>query len=104
MFTFVFLVFYRIVDTTFVGLYHKSLDPKDPFYKEMYDAVTIFPFDGFLASKTYMMYLNFAGAMLVGTLYFNKAAFIKVALLICAFFIGGYFINGLMATALFAEG
>lgn len=99
LYTIIFLVFYRIMDTTFVGLYHKSLDPKNPFYKELYEHVNIFPFNGFVASASYKMFVNFTGAMLVGTLYFNKAAFIKVALFICALFIGGFLLNNIMAKA-----
>lgn len=100
IFSLIFLIFYRIMDTTFVGLYHKSLDPKNPFYKEMYEHVNTFPYDGFVASKTYMMYINFTTAMLVGALYFNKAAFIKVALIICCLFIGSLFLNNIMAKML----
>ncbi len=100
IFTFIFLVFYRIMDTAFVELYHKSLNPKGPFYKETYEHVHIFPYDGFVASKTYMMFVNFTTAMLVGALYFNKAAFIKVALIICGLFIGGMFLNDIMAKML----
>ncbi len=98
-FTSVFLVFYRVMDTTFVGLYHKSLDPQGPFYKKMFEHVHIFPYDEFVASKTYMMFANFTTAMLVGALYFNKAAFIKVALIIGGLFIGGLFLNNMMAKA-----
>ncbi len=101
IFTLMFLVFYRIMDTTFVEIYHKSLDPKGPFYKEMYSSVNIFPYNGFVASKAFMMFVNFTTAMLVGALYFNKAAFIKVALIVCGLFIAGTFLNGLMAKAVF---
>lgn len=100
IFTLIFLAFYRLMDTTFVGIYHRSLNPAGPFYKEMYDHVRIFPYDGFVASKTYMMFLNFTTAMLVGALYFNKAAFIKVALIVCGLFIGGMLLNDFMAKAL----
>lgn len=101
IFTFIFLVFYRITDTTFVSIYHKTLDPKAPFYKEMYESVQVLPLDGFVATKTYMMFVNFTTAMLVGALYFNKAAFIKVALIVCALFILGIYLNSLMARAIF---
>ena len=101
LFTFIFLVFYRIMDTTFVDMLHKTLDPKRPFYKETYDAVQIFPYTGFVATKAYMMFVNFTTAMLVGALYFNKAAFIKVALIVCAFFILGTLLNHLIAKTMF---
>lgn len=101
MFTFIFLVVYRIMDTTFVEMLHKTLDPKRPYYKEAYEAVQVFPYDGFVATKTYMMFVNFTTAMLVGALYFNKAAFIKVALIVCALFILGTYLNGLIAKMIF---
>ena len=103
IFTFLFLVFYRIMDSTFVLLYHNSLDPKNPYYKEMYESVHTFPLDGFVAGKCYIMFLNFTGLMLIGSLYFNKAVFIKVALIVCALNIGGHFLNYFMAKTVFAE-
>jgi hypothetical protein len=96
-----YLGFYRILDVAFVNAYHNSLDVKGPFYKELYDAVFIFPLDGFVAQKTYLAFVNFAGAMLVGSLYFNKLSFIKVALIICGLFIGGQLLNYAMAKSIF---
>ena len=101
LFTIIFLVFYRVVDTTFVASYHKSLDPKSPFYKEIYNSVQILPYDEFVALQTYRMFVNFTGAILVGSLCFNKAAYIKVALIVCGLFIAGTFLNGLIAQAVF---
>lgn len=101
LFTLLFLVFYRIMDSTLVRLYLNGLDPKDPYFQEKFDAVHPFPLNGFVAGKTYMMFLNFSTAMLIGSLYFNKAAFIKVALIICALYIGGNFLNYYMAKAIF---
>lgn len=101
IFTCLFLVFYRIIDSSFVSLFHKSLDPKDPYYHEMYESVHTFRLDGFLASKVYIMFLNATGAMLIGSLYFNKANFIKVALIVCALYIGGHLLNYFMAKAVF---
>ncbi len=101
IFTLIFLVFYRIMDTTFVGIYHKSLDPKGPFYKEMYEHVHVFPYDGFIAITAYRMFVNFTTAMLVGALYFNKAAFIKVALIVCGLFIVGTYLNFYIAKVFF---
>ena len=101
IYTIIFLVFYRIMDTVFVAQLHKTLDPKGPFYKETYNAVHIFPYDGFMALTAYRMFVNFTTAMLVGSLYFNKAAFIKVALIVCGLFIVGTYLNGLMAKAIF---
>ena len=101
LFTAIFLVFYRVIDTAFVTLYRNSLDSKSPFYKESYEAVNIFPYNGFVAAQSYKMFADFTGAMLIGSLYFNKAALIKVALIVCGLIIGGYFLNSFMAHMLF---
>jgi hypothetical protein len=92
-----FLLFFRTMDFVFVTLYHNALDPKGPFYRQFYDAVQLFQFDSFLASRAYMMFFNFAGAMLLGSFYFNKAAFIKTALILVAVFFGGTLLNLLIA-------
>ncbi len=97
----VFLLFFRMMDLIFISIYHNSLDPKGPFYKEMYDAVQIYPFDGFVASRGFMMFLNFAGGMLIGSLYFNKAAFIKVALATVGFLFGAFLLNLFIANLFF---
>lgn len=100
-FTILFLVIYRVIDSTFVSLFHNSLDPQDPYYKEKYESVHILPLNGFVASKAYMMYLNSIGAMLVGSLYFNKSGYIKTALIVCVLYIGGHFLNYLIANLVF---
>ncbi|GEO10553.1 hypothetical protein [Segetibacter aerophilus] len=101
IFTSIFLLFYRAIDIAFVSIYHKALNPTGPFYKEMYEAINVLPYNGFIAGKAYMMFANFTTAMLVGALYFNKAAFIKVALIVCAIFIAGSYLNYFMAKAVF---
>jgi hypothetical protein len=103
IFTSVFLIFYRTIDIAFVAIYHKALNPAAPFYKEMYEAVNILPYNGFVAVKTYMMFVNFTSATLVGALYFNKAAFIKVALIVCTLFIAGSYLNYFIAKAVFTN-
>lgn len=97
----IFLFFFRLVDSTFVSIYHHGLDPAGPFYKQLYQSVYIFDFNGFLAWKVYPMYAFLAGATLVGSLYFNKIAFIKTAIGICILIVGVIGINWLMATLLF---
>ena len=92
-----FLLFFRLMDTAFVSAYHNSLDVHGVFYKQQYEAVNIFPFNEFIAKKVYMMYFNFAGIMLLGSLYFNKAAFIKVALITCVVCVGLFLLNILIA-------
>jgi hypothetical protein len=97
----IFLLFFRMVDSSFVAIYHHGLDPAAPFYKQMYESVYILDFNGFLAWKVYPMYIFLAGAMLVGSLYFNKVAFIKTAIGISILILGVIGINWLMAIILF---
>ena len=95
-----FLLFYRFIDILFVGIYHRNLDANGPLYRQLYDQVQIFPYDGFVANKAILLFVNFSGAMLVGSLYFNKVNFIKVALLICGFWLGAWLLNLLIAQAM----
>ena len=97
----VFLLFYRIMDASFVASYHNSLDPNGPFYKIRYDAVYIYSFMGTLSRQCYPMFLVFSGSMLIGSLYFNKVALVKVALLICILCFGIYGLNYLFASLMF---
>lgn len=101
LFTGLFVAFFHFTDVAFVHLYRNGLDKKSPFYLEQYDAVQTFVLNGFVAGKTYIMFVNFTGAMLVGSLYFNKVSFIKVALIICGLFIGGHALNYLIAKVVF---
>jgi hypothetical protein len=97
----IFLVFFRLMDTAFVTMFHNSLDPASPFYKRTYESVYVLPFDGTFAWKVYPMFIFFSGAMLLGSLYFNKVCFIKVALVICIVCIGGFGLNWLFAKLFF---
>jgi hypothetical protein len=99
----IFLLFFRLVDSSFVAMYHHGLDPTGPFYKQLYQSVYIFDFNGFLAWKVYPMYWFLAGAMLVGSLYFNKVAFIKTAIGISILITGVIGLNWMMATILFGH-
>ena len=103
LYVLIFLLFFRFIDTIFVGIYHRSLDPQGPFYKQLYEQVQLFPYDGFVANKASTMFVNFAGAMLVGCLYFNKVSFIKVALLIAAVWFGTYLVNLIIAKAMISD-
>lgn len=99
----IFLIFFRIIDTSFVVLFHRSLDPGGPFYKQQYESVYLFSFNGRIAWKVYSMYLFLSGAMLIGAFYFNKVNFIKVAIAICVLCIGGFALNWLFAELLFGN-
>jgi len=99
----IFLAFYRIIDFSFVSSFHKSLDPEGPYYKQIYESVFLFDFNGRIAWKVYPMYLFLAGAMLVGSFYFNKVNFIKVAIVLCVLVIGAFGLNWIFAKMLFGS-
>jgi hypothetical protein len=96
-----FLLFFRMIDSSFVALYHNSLDTASPFYKQQYESVYLFDLNGIIAGNVYIMFFIYTGAMLTGSLYFNKLAIIRVALVLCALFITIFGLNWLMAIGLF---
>ena len=79
----VFLVFYYGIDTGFVALYHNGLDPSSPFYKQAYESVYTFDLSGVIAGNVYILFFMYTGAMLLGSLYFNKVSVIKTAIALC---------------------
>lgn len=99
----IFMIFYRIVDSSFVTLFHNSLDPSSPFYKEQYESVFVFSFNGIIAWRVYPLFLLLTGASLVGSLYFNKIPFIKVAIAICILIIFIVGFNLLLAKIFFGN-
>ena len=103
LFPLVFILFYKLVDTSFVAIYRHGLDPSAPFYKMEYESVYPFPLAGRVAVKIYTLFLIFSGAMFVGSLYFNKAGFIKTTLIGCLLVISIYAVNWLFARFLFGN-
>jgi hypothetical protein len=99
----IFMFFYRAIDSSFVSLFHKSLDPASPFYKELYDSVYQFDFTGVIARKLYPIFLFLTSATLVGSLYFNKLPFIKVAIGFCVLWIVEVGVNWLIARIFFGN-
>jgi hypothetical protein len=98
-----FLLFYRGIDASFVALYHNSLDPSSPFYKQLYESVYLFDFNGEIARQVYPMFYYLTGTMLIGSLYFNKTALIKTAILMCIVFFGVMGLNWLFAKTFFGN-
>lgn len=101
LFPAIFIGFFHLVDMIFVNAYHSSLNPKDPFFQNKYDSVRTFSFDSVIAEDSYRMYVIFVGSMLLGSLYFNRGAFIKVGLLVCGLYIGGVLLNEAIAHVYF---
>ena len=97
---FLFLGCFRIIDLAFVAQLHHSLDPHLPYYKEMYEAVHILSYTEFFANGTYMLFFNFSGIVMLGSLFFNKAAFVKTALIICGIITGSFLLNLLVVSLL----
>ncbi|HEU0063429.1 MAG TPA: hypothetical protein VFQ58_00295, partial [Flavisolibacter sp.] len=99
----IFVVFYHLMDTLFVEAYHKSLDPTSLFYKQQYESVYSFELNGPTAWKVYSLFLLLSGAMLTGSLYFNKMPFIKTGITLCIVLIAFFGLNWMIATILFGN-
>ncbi|TFF40847.1 hypothetical protein [Mucilaginibacter psychrotolerans] len=100
-FCLIFFSFYRLIDYCFVTAYHNGLDRSSPLYQRMYNSVNLFSFEGNIVRQSTILFVNFAGAMLVGSLYFNKVAIVKVALVVCGVIAVVYFLNLAVAGILF---
>ena len=99
----VFLVFYCGIDTGFVALYHNGLDPSSPFYKQAYESVYTFDLSGVIAVNVYILFFIYTGAMLLGSLYFNKVSVIKTAIALCIICLVIFGANWLFASLLFGN-
>ncbi|MHB8208948.1 hypothetical protein [Mucilaginibacter sp.] len=98
-----FLVFFRLMDASFVMAYHNGLDRNSQNYKVMYDAARAYPFDNVFVKESVMIYVNFVGAMMVGSLYFNKVSAIKTAIVYCCALAIIFFLNLFLAKAAFSN-
>lgn len=102
LFLLIFLGFFRAMDYIFITTYRDGLDHSSPLYKKLYDHVYVYPFLGNnVAMKVFVMWANFSGVMLLGSLYFNRVAIVKVALAVCIIIGAIYFLNLAVASALF---
>ncbi len=99
----VFLLFYRVVDNFFVDQFHRSLNANRPHYQEIYNMVYTYSYLSEPAQVMLMFYLNVAGAMLIGSLYFNKVGYIKVGLLIAMLLLLTYLLNNLAVYLIFGK-
>lgn len=99
----IFLVFYRFIDSSFVQLYHDSLDPTGPFYKQQFESVYVFPFNGIIAWKVYPIFLFLTASMLLGSLYFNQVAFVKVSICVCILIMVIFGLNWLTGSIIFGK-
>jgi len=99
----IFLIFYRVIDSSFVTIFHNSLDPHSPFYKERYESVYIFDFNGFNALKVYSLFFFLTGFSLLGCLYFNKIPFIKIAISIAMLLLTVIGLNWLLTILFFSN-
>ncbi|WCT11778.1 hypothetical protein [Mucilaginibacter jinjuensis] len=103
LFTLIFLLFYRIMDASAVIVYHSSLDKTIANYQFLYNEAHIFEFNDRKIQFAYYVFLNFAGAALLGSLYFNKANFIKTTLVIIAVILFMMGVNYLIARMFFSN-
>jgi hypothetical protein len=101
LFTGIFLIFFRVMDACFVTAYHNGLDKNSPHYKQLYSAVQVATFDHNIARQAIMVYANFVGAIMLGSLYFNRVSLIKTALVYCGMLAIVFFLNLFLANIFF---
>lgn len=98
-----FMLFFRMMDAGFVAMFHNSLDPTSPFFKEQYASAYLFAYDDIIAAKVYSLFLLFTSLMLLGSLYFNRINFIKSAITICVICLSCFALNWFIAKTLFGN-
>jgi len=103
LFCSIFFLFFRVMDASFVSVYHNGLDKNSPLYARMYDAVHLYTFDSNMVWQSVSVYLNFVGAMMVGSLYFNRASTVKVALVYVGAIAVIYFLNLFLVHMMFSN-
>lgn len=103
LYVIVYVAFFKTLDFAFVQYYHSHLNPRELHYTEKMEAVQFFSLTERFANTSYMIYANLVASMLVGSLYFNRLAFIKTGLALCAAFVGMFAINYLLAEVFFND-
>ena len=103
LYVIVFLIYYKTIDTVFVGYYHRHLNPLEVDYQGKVEAVQTFDYRGHVARTSYLIFGNLTAAMFVGSFYFNKISFVKTGLVICATMVFFYGLNLAIAHAMFSN-
>ncbi|GAO43058.1 hypothetical protein [Flavihumibacter petaseus] len=99
----IFLAFFRLIDMAFVANYYRGFDKALPHVKERMEAVRELAYNGVVGRGTFLMYFNFTGMLMLGALYFNKAAFVKTALIICSLIVCSFVLNYVVVSALIKD-
>lgn len=86
----VFILFFSVMDRAFASSYLVRHDPAAADSPMMQH---VFPLDGWMAQNVYTLFFIYTGAMMLGSLYFNKMGFIKTALILFGLFICLYSLN-----------
>ena len=103
VFTVIFPIFFRIMDTAFVHHFHDTLPKSRGDYQKMFEMVNVLSFDSWELKNTYYIYFMLIGLMAIGSLYFNKMALIKSAIGFIIVFASLYFLNQFIAALIFGE-
>jgi hypothetical protein len=101
VFSTLFLSFYRLMDFCFVTAYHNGLDKNNPQYRQLYNTVRIYTFDNNLVAQSVVIFLNATGALMLGSLYFNKVGGIKTVMFYGGFAAFIYTLNQALVHAMF---
>lgn len=102
-YVFIFLLYYKGLDASFVGYYHSHLNPLEVDYQEKLEAVQQFDYGGHVAKMAYLVFGNLTASMFVGSFYFNRNGFIKTGLIVCCVLVFFYIANLVLARSLFTH-
>lgn len=100
-----FCLYFRVLDTVYLADFLRKKSGQKDYQKILESAYVM----GFWADKRvdlegcYSAFFNATGVMAVGSLYFNKNAFIKTTLITLVFFVSLTILNMKVATALFND-
>lgn len=103
-----FCLFFRILDTFYVNYFVSHLDPTlyPKGHPKLKAATHILKFWGsrsWSLEFTYFVFFNMTGAMSIGSLYFNKMAFVKTVFVSIIVFVLINTLNAQIAKALISE-
>ncbi len=103
----IYLTFFRIVDSTYVNAFHKELantkELSPQTVRNFLRTVQILRFDSEYFKRSLALFFLLTGATAVGSLYFNKNAFVKIFIGVIAVVWMYLFVNGWINSYFFKD-
>ena len=99
--TLLYLVYFRILDASYVANYHKNLNPTSQSYKQDFGYAHVMPFDIHFILFIYKVYFSLTGFIAIAAFYFNTHTVIKGALSFIGICIAGESLNNIIGKSVF---